>query len=81
VIELRRDQFVWKQVAEIIRSRIRDGSYPPLHQLPSETAIMGEFEIGRSTARKVIAALRDEGLIYTVPQIGSFVTPPGGPPE
>ncbi|MEW9548862.1 hypothetical protein [Nonomuraea sp. NPDC050783] len=46
--------------------------------IPSETLLVGEFGIARGTARKIVAALRDEGLIYTVPQMGSFVSPPEG---
>jgi DNA-binding GntR family transcriptional regulator len=29
---------------------------------------MEAFEVARATARRAIAALREEGLIYTVPQ-------------
>jgi DNA-binding GntR family transcriptional regulator len=29
---------------------------------------MEAFEVARTTARQAIAALREEGLIYTVPQ-------------
>ena len=31
------------------------------------------FEVARTTARRAIAVLREEGLIYTVPQRGSYV--------
>jgi DNA-binding GntR family transcriptional regulator len=30
-------------------------------------------EVARSTARRTLAVLRDEALIYTVPQRGSYV--------
>jgi GntR family transcriptional regulator len=75
VIELRADQPRWRQVANILRQRIESGEYKRGVPLPSETGIVQEFGIARGTARKVIAHLRDEGLIYTVPQIGSFVGP------
>ena len=32
-----------------------------------------EYGIAKTTARKVLAALRDEGLIITTPGWGSFV--------
>ncbi|MFG1945583.1 GntR family transcriptional regulator [Nonomuraea sp. NPDC048826] len=76
MIELRADQPKWRQVANILRERIESGEYKRGVPLPSETAIVQEFGIARGTVRKVIAHLRDEGLIYTVPQIGSFVGPP-----
>ncbi|MER6945514.1 winged helix-turn-helix domain-containing protein [Nonomuraea sp. NPDC000554] len=78
MIEFAADRPVWKQVADILRGRIRNGSYRPRQPIPSETQLVGEFGIARGTARKVVAALRDEGLIYTVPQMGSFVSPSDG---
>ncbi len=73
MIDFRRDVPVWKQVAEELRRRITSGTYAPGAPIPSETALVQEFGIARGTARKVVAALREEGLIYTVPQLGSFV--------
>jgi DNA-binding GntR family transcriptional regulator len=32
-----------------------------------------EFGVARNTIRKATRALREEGLIVTVPQLGSFV--------
>ena len=75
MIEFAADRPVWKQVADILRERIRSGTYQPRQPIPSETQIVGEFGIARGTARKIVAALREEGLIYTVPQMGSFVAP------
>lgn len=78
MIVYRRDTPRWKQVAEELRRRIADGIYRPGHAIPSEIALVQEFGIARGTARKIVAALRDEGLVYTVPQVGSFVSPPNG---
>ncbi|MFG1960776.1 GntR family transcriptional regulator [Nonomuraea sp. NPDC049028] len=78
MIEFAADRPVWKQVADILRERIRSGTYRPRQPIPSETQLVGEFGVARGTARKVVAALREEGLIYTVPQMGSFVSPPEG---
>ena len=74
MIEFRRDRFLWEQVAEVLRGRIEDGTYRPGQPFPSEFDLVNEFTIGRSTARKVTAHLRGQGLIYTVPRLGSFVT-------
>jgi hypothetical protein len=51
------------QVAEIICSQIRSG------KLPTGSRIT-EAEIPE-TARRTLAVLRDEGLIYTVPSAGA----------
>ncbi|PBC83845.1 regulatory protein, gntR family [Streptomyces sp. 2224.1] len=63
----------WKQIADVIRARIADGTYPPRH-LISEVRMEQEFGVARVTIRKVTAALREEGLIVTTPGMGSFVT-------
>ncbi len=62
-----------RQVAEIIRARIRSGELRPGDRVPGVTALMQEFGIARTTAGKVLALLRDEGLITVVPGWGSFV--------
>jgi GntR family transcriptional regulator len=41
--------------------------------VPSIVTIHQEYGIAKTTARKVLAALRDEGLIITTPGWGSFV--------
>ncbi|MFH8567461.1 GntR family transcriptional regulator [Streptomyces sp. NPDC017993] len=64
----------WTQIAEVIRTRIKDGTYPP-HHLISEVRMEQEFGVARVTIRKVTAALREEGLIVTTPGMGSFVAP------
>jgi GntR family transcriptional regulator len=42
--------------------------------VPSIVVIHQECGIAKTTARKVLAALMDEGLIVTTPGRGSFVT-------
>ncbi|MBN0049093.1 winged helix-turn-helix transcriptional regulator [Streptomyces actuosus] len=63
----------WRQVAEVIRQRIDDGTYPPRTRVPSVMQIIAEFGIATATAQKVLQNLRREGLIYTEPGLGSFV--------
>ncbi|WP_239513664.1 winged helix-turn-helix domain-containing protein [Streptosporangium sp. 'caverna'] len=63
-------------MADVLRKRIASGTYKRGYPVPAESAMQQEFEIARGTARKIIAKLRDEGLIYTVPGLGSFVGPP-----
>ena len=61
------------QVGEILKQRIEAGQYPKDERIPSETELMAEFEIGRSTARKAVGWLRDQGLVETEPTRGSYV--------
>jgi DNA-binding GntR family transcriptional regulator len=64
----------YRQIAAILRRRIESGQYPPDTRIPTESELVEAFEVARTTARRAIAVLRDEGLIYTVPQRGSYVT-------
>ncbi|MGW8569760.1 GntR family transcriptional regulator [Streptomyces niveus] len=64
----------WQQIAETIRQRIADGTYPPQHRL-SEVKLSEEFDVARVTLRKAVADLREDGLIITTPGMGSFVKP------
>ena len=63
----------YKQIAEIIRQRIASGEYPKGSRLPTESEMVEAWEVARTTARRAIALLRDEGLVETVPQRGTYV--------
>ena len=58
---------------ETLRERILDGTYAPGDRMPSATAIADEFGIDRGTASRVIAELRNAGLILTKPRSASYV--------
>jgi DNA-binding transcriptional regulator YhcF (GntR family) len=76
MIEFAPDQPRWRQVAAVIRERIADGTYPPRSRVPSVLQLQAEFGIAAATGQKVHRALRDDGLIYTEPGLGSFVSQP-----
>jgi GntR family transcriptional regulator len=57
----------------VLRERIASGELPPGAMVPSIVAIHQEFGIAKTTARKVLAALRDEGLVVSTPGWGTFV--------
>ncbi|MFI9081100.1 GntR family transcriptional regulator [Streptomyces sioyaensis] len=83
MIEFAPDRPRWRQVADVIRKRIADGTYPPGTQVPSVLKLQEEFGIATATSQKVHRGLRAEGLIYTEPGMGSFVSrkPPTPPAE
>jgi DNA-binding GntR family transcriptional regulator len=66
---------VYVQVADILRARIESGQLLPDRPVPSESHLQQEFGVARGTARKAIAALRDQGLVVTVKGRGSYVNP------
>ncbi|GAA0928474.1 GntR family transcriptional regulator [Nonomuraea longicatena] len=71
------DTHLYLQIAEILRNRVAelDSGQP----VPSEAAIQQEFGVARTTARRAIHVLREEGLIYTVQGEGTFVGPDQAP--
>lgn len=72
---------VWRQLAAILRRRIRSGQIAPGHVIPSEQQLYQEFGTARGTIRKAVALLRDEGLVVTVAGRGTYVADPLPDPE
>lgn len=66
-----------RQIAAWLRTRIEAGEWGPEQRLPSEGDLVGVTGVARSTARRAIALLRDEGIIYTVQGRGSYIAPAG----
>jgi GntR family transcriptional regulator len=73
VIDPTSDRPVYQQVADELRQRILDGAVTPGDQMPSETELMNEFGISRTTARLTYGVLRAEGLIDSLRGRGVFV--------
>jgi GntR family transcriptional regulator len=69
------DEPLYAQVAGVLRARIESGDLAHLDPLPSEKTIQQEFGVGRDTARRAVEVLRKAGLVFTVPQRGTFVGP------
>ncbi|HEY3780633.1 MAG TPA: GntR family transcriptional regulator [Fimbriimonadaceae bacterium] len=53
----------YREVAEELRRRIKDGTYTAKSPLPSERALVAEFEIHRATVRRALNLLAAEGLV------------------
>ncbi len=64
---------VYQQLAAIIRGQIQRGELPPRSALPSESYLQQRYGVSRGTARKAVELLRSEGIVYTVPQRGTYV--------
>ncbi|MFI6601193.1 GntR family transcriptional regulator [Nonomuraea sp. NPDC050536] len=73
------DTHIYLQIAEILRQRV--SGLTSGHPVPSEADIQSEFGVARTTARRAIHVLREEGLIYTVQGEGTFVGSPGDAPR
>ena len=60
------DRPKWEQIADV--------TYPPRSRVPSVQQIVTDTGVAVDTAQKTLANLREEGVIYTVRGLGSFVS-------
>ena len=53
---------LYRQIAAILKRRILSGQYPPNTRILTESELIETYEVARTTARRAVGALRDEGL-------------------
>src|SRR5690606_14172134 len=63
----------YARVIAAIQQRIRDGEYAPGDMLPSETQLVREFGVGRTTVVRALQTLAMQGWITREHGRGSFV--------
>lgn len=68
--------FLYMQLTEVLRNKIRDHTYKPGEMIPSEEKLSKLYQVNRATVRKAIAELIKEKLLYAVPATGTFVSEP-----
>ncbi|MFF6811104.1 GntR family transcriptional regulator [Streptomyces sp. NPDC012403] len=62
-----------QQVADELRGRVIDGTYPLQSSLPSQRDLVEELGVSRETVKRALRELEDEGWITTRPNSGSRV--------
>jgi AcrR family transcriptional regulator len=62
------------RIAAELRRRITSGELAPGARMPSTRAIVQRYGVAMATATKVLTTLRQEGLIRSVPGVGTLVT-------
>lgn len=72
-IDLLGPEPLYQQIADVIRQRIKDGTYPPRRAIPSEAGLEEEFSVSRKTVRKAIELLKEEGVLESRMGRGTFV--------
>ncbi|WP_433520054.1 winged helix-turn-helix domain-containing protein (plasmid) [Nonomuraea sp. CA-143628] len=75
MIELVPDEHKWRQVMEIIKGRILDGTYQPRAKVPGIRSLTQEFGVSQNTARHALNDLEEQGYVRQVSSIGTFVRP------
>ena len=72
----------YARIAAELRSQIERGELRPGQRVPSTREITGRWGVAMATATKVLAALRQDGLVHPVPGVGTVVSDPAtGPPR
>jgi DNA-binding GntR family transcriptional regulator len=69
------DTHIYMQISALIRARI--AGLPDGTPAPSEADLQREFGVARTTSRRAMRVLREEGLVHCVQGHGAFVGPPG----
>lgn len=77
----RRPRNLAVELVERFSDRIRSGELAAGTKLPTEAAIMGEFEVSRTVVREALSKLQAAGLVETRHGIGTFVIGPGDGPS
>lgn len=63
----------YQEVADIVRERIKDGTYKVGELIPDQTSLAAEFKVNRLTVKKALDGLASEGLIYKQSGLGTYV--------
>jgi DNA-binding GntR family transcriptional regulator len=66
-------EYVYQQLASIIREQIQSGELLPRARLPTLVDLVDKYNVAPMTARRAIAMLVDEGLVVTYPGRGTYV--------
>lgn len=65
---------LYKEIYDIVHNDILSGKYTPGSRIPSADTLAKNYSANRLTVRKALSALVAEGLIYTKPAQGTYVS-------
>lgn len=66
---------LYRQLADLIRRRIADGTYQPNRRIPSVAELVSETGLANTTVQQGLRILKDEGVLVAYPGRGTFVAP------
>ena len=73
-----KQRLLYRQLADILRRDIENGTHKPGTMLPSMDDLASQFHLNKATVRQAIAELTAAGLVYSVPAKGTFVAEEDG---
>ncbi|MFF4536517.1 GntR family transcriptional regulator [Streptomyces aureus] len=66
----------YRQLADILKARIARGDWADGRRIASETRLVQQYGLARSTVRRAIAVLTEEQVVWTVQGRGTYVGQP-----
>jgi GntR family transcriptional regulator, transcriptional repressor for pyruvate dehydrogenase complex len=72
----RRPRGLVSEIVDSLSASIRDGRIAAGEKLPSESEIMGRFDVSRTVVREALSRLQASNLVETKHGIGTFVLAP-----
>lgn len=73
-VDTRSRRPIYEQLVESIRKNVLRGMLSPGEQLPSVRSLAGELTINPNTIQKAYVELERQGVIYSLPGRGSFIS-------
>ncbi len=67
---------LYQQIYEILRGNVVHGKWAAGEMVPTESELMAQYQVSRTTIRQVMDRLVSEGLIYRQQGRGTFVSEP-----
>ena len=59
---------------EAIQGRLRSGQWPAGHRIPTERELSGQYNVSRTTVRRVLADFKQQKLITPTVGSGTYVS-------
>jgi len=72
--EEKRAKPLYQVVAESIFQQVNDGQLSANDRIPSEHELCQIYSVGRNTVRRAISELAKDGVLNTIPGVGTFVS-------
>lgn len=66
---------IWLQIMMALEAEISKGTWQPGEKIPSESALQEHYQVSRTSIRRALARLEDQGIIERQQGRGSFVSP------
>lgn len=68
--------YMYEQLANDLREKIKDGTYPPGSKLPSRRELCQEYDFSEAVVVRAMWILKHEGLVVSLTGSGSYVADP-----